>query len=59
MNREISSHLSRSTGLATRLSLVFLTLVLLASLTLIKVLRPAVSQPKEPGQLLAQADHFA
>jgi len=38
---------------------VFLTLVLLASLTLIKVLRPAVSQPKEPRQLLAQADHFA
>jgi len=34
-------------------------MVLLASLTLIKVLRPAVSQLKEPRQLLAQADHFA
>jgi len=59
MNREISSYLNRSTGLATRGSLVFLTMVLLASLTLIKVLRPAVSQLKEPRQLLAQADHFA
>ncbi len=59
MNREMSSYLNRSTGLATRGSLVFLTLGLLASLTLIKVLRPAVSQPKEPRQLLAQADHFA
>jgi CHAT domain-containing protein/tetratricopeptide (TPR) repeat protein len=38
---------------------VFLALVLLASLTLIKALHPAVSQPKEPKQLLAQADHFA
>jgi tetratricopeptide (TPR) repeat protein len=59
MNREISSYLNSSTGLATRRSLVFLTLVLLASLTLIKVLRPAVSQLKEPRQLLAQADYFA
>ena len=59
MNREMSSYLTRSTGLATRVSLVFLILGLVASLTLIKVLRPAVSQPKEPRQLLVQADHFA
>lgn len=59
MNREMSSYSNRSTGLATRGSLVFLTLGLLASLMLIKVLRPAVSQPKEPRELLAQADHFA
>jgi CHAT domain-containing protein len=38
---------------------VFLTLVLLASLTLIRVLHPALPQSNEPRQLLAQADHFA
>jgi CHAT domain-containing protein len=56
---EFPPSLNRSTGLRSVWNLVFLTLALLACVTLITVLHPAVSELKEPRQLLAQADHFA
>lgn len=49
----------RFDGLTTGRSLVLLALLLLSSLVLVAVRRPAVSRSKEPKQLLAEADRLA
>jgi len=59
MGTKVLPSRNRIDGLTTGHSLALLALLLLPSLMLVAVLRPAVSQSKDPKRLLAEADRLA